>query len=60
MFPAGGVTGGVPCISSGAGEGTGEPVSCVIHPGKKTIAMRRTEQKISSWLRMIDVISFKK
>jgi hypothetical protein len=56
MFP----TGEVPFIPCGAGEGPGEPVSCVIQPGKKTIAMRRMEQKISSWLRMLDVISFKK
>jgi hypothetical protein len=48
MFPtaeAGVVTGGVPFTPGGAGVVIGEIVSCVIHPGKNTITIRRTEQR---------------
>jgi hypothetical protein len=50
------VTEGLP---SGAGGTSGWPVSCVVQPGKNTIATRRNEQKIIPQVRMIDVISLK-
>jgi hypothetical protein len=37
----------------------GLPVSCVVHPGKNTIATRRTEQMSIPQVRMTEVISLK-
>jgi hypothetical protein len=63
MFPtieAGVVTGRVPFTHGGVGVMIGGTVSCVIHPGKNTDAIRRTEQRAIPELRMIGVISFLK
>jgi hypothetical protein len=53
------VTEGLPFTPSGAAGTAGWPVSCVVQPGKNTIAIRRTEQMSIPYMRMIDVILLK-